>query len=133
VCHVDDAPGNLLLSDLTWRLVPEVDVEPRYLAYSLSSPGTRRTLMAVASGTSGSMKKLNQQKVRLVEVPFPDRELQVAAADRLDAAKKTVMALRRHLESGKGTRRALIASLLSGEQQIASDYDRYLSGLKETG
>ena len=128
-CHVDETPGSLLLSDLIWRLEPAVSVEPRYLAYALVAPAARQALTAVATGTSGSMKKINHEKLRRLEIPLPEKAAQAEAADRLDAAKLTVTALTRYRESAQQVRQALVTSLLSAEQQIDAEYDRFLPSL----
>ena len=55
----NDIPG-MFLPDLLWLLDPAKDVSARWLAYFIGSPGFRPAMLAVATGTSGSMKKLSQ-------------------------------------------------------------------------
>jgi type I restriction enzyme S subunit len=52
----EDAP-RLFLPDLLWAISVRTNINPRWLGYALGDPAFRPKLLAVASGTSGSMKK----------------------------------------------------------------------------
>ncbi|MGH7069329.1 MAG: restriction endonuclease subunit S [Acetobacteraceae bacterium] len=66
----EDIPG-MFLPDLLWQLTVTVVNSARWLAFVLSDPGFRPTMLTVPTGTSGSMKKLSQQAFLSLPVAIP--------------------------------------------------------------
>ena len=68
---------NLLLSDKTLRLVPDLGfVCPEFLLYALRTPWVRRVYEEQATGTSDSMRNLSQRKIRSAPIALPPLEEQ---------------------------------------------------------
>ena len=65
VAYVDKTPPNLLLPDKLWRFVwrQPVMVEPLFVWALFQTPAIRREIGRRATGTSGSMKNISQEKV----------------------------------------------------------------------
>lgn len=68
--------------DLMMKLVPNTKTSGQFLEVLLGSPAVRRQIQAVASGTSGSMVKINAEKVRrlIVAVPSLDEQQRILVA-----------------------------------------------------
>ena len=97
---VRDVPANLLLPDTLWRFVwrKPMRVDPLFVQALFRSPAVRQTIGQRASGTSGSMKNISQDKVLEMETMLPPIEVQqrfgerVAAIDKLKAAHRASLA-----------------------------------------
>ena len=68
--NVDCTPQNLLLPDKLWRFVwrEPAMVEPLFVWALFQTPTLRREIGRRATGTSGSMKNISQEKVRAVRL-----------------------------------------------------------------
>lgn len=75
--------------DLMMRLTPTAATSPEFLEIVLRSPASRAQLQAAASGTSGSMVKINSTVVRDLVVPMPP----VAEQRRIVEANEMLAAL----------------------------------------
>jgi type I restriction enzyme S subunit len=76
-CIVDCDRPQLFLPDKLWRLTPNVDrATPEYLRYLLANARFRRTLTRRATGTSGSMLNVSQEKLLELVLPLPSLDLQ---------------------------------------------------------
>ena len=69
---VEDAPGNLYLSDKVLRLVLPDDIKPWLLNF-LRSPIGRARIEAASTGNQLSMRNISQETIRSLMVPLPDR------------------------------------------------------------
>jgi type I restriction enzyme S subunit len=98
--YVNCTPPNLLLSDKLWRFVwhelPRA--EPLFVNYLFRQPRFRAEIGRRASGTSGSMKNISQNKVLSINVGFPPLELQrifvsrIRVIDELKAVHQAALA-----------------------------------------
>ena len=115
---VDVDPGRLILSDKSLRLVPEVDVDARWLQLALAAPGTRSQISALATGVKDSMRNISQQKLKSIRLPRPslaDQLRVVAAADQQLAGLSNLWAeLQRCVQRSLVLRRAVLQSAFSG-------------------
>jgi len=97
--YVSCTPPNLLLSDKLWRFVwHEIPrAEPLFVNYLFRQPRFRAEIGRRASGTSGSMKNISQNKVLSISVGFPPLEFQrtfanlVTIIDELKTAHRTAL------------------------------------------
>ncbi len=94
VCLVEEDCDNVFLPDKLWRITPRTErLTNEYLRFSLAHPSIRSRIAAMASGSSGSMLNVSQEKVRSIRIPFADPTLQRKFAHlvwkSLDARKKT--------------------------------------------
>lgn len=83
---VVDAPQNLLLPDKLWRFVwhenPRATVH--FVNFLFRQPKFRAEIGRRASGSSGSMKNISQEKVLSIEVALPPFALQQDFAERIE-------------------------------------------------
>ena len=109
VAYVDSTPQNLLLPDKLWRFVwrQPAMVEPLFVWALFQTPTLRREIGRRATGTSGSMKNISQEKVFGISTICPPIALQKEFANRLAAVKRV---RRGYLASNKEVD-ALFASL----------------------
>lgn len=105
----DAVASNLVLPDKLWRFVwkDSKSVEPRFVWQLFQEPSVRRQIAARATGTSGSMKNISQEKLMDVAVGFPDVNEQRAFARRAFA----IDALRARLVRSEQSMNELFASL----------------------
>ena len=100
VALVPKCAGNFPLPDNLWRFVWRDDskVEPRYVWALFQTPAVRREIARRATGTSGSMKNISQEKLFRIEVPLPAIDVQrefssrVAGVEKLKAAQHASLA-----------------------------------------
>ncbi len=90
--YVKHTPPNLLLSDKLWRFIwYEIPrVEPIFVNFLFRQPRFRSEIGRRASGTSGSMKNISQDKVLSIWVGFPPLELQRKFSHRVSCIEQTM-------------------------------------------
>ncbi|MGB9120082.1 MAG: restriction endonuclease subunit S [Candidatus Angelobacter sp.] len=90
VAYVHHAPKNLLLPDKLWRFVwrqPDC-IEPRFFWFLFQTPALRREIGRRATGTSGSMKNISQEKLMNISTIFPPISIQRDFVRKLSAIEK---------------------------------------------
>jgi type I restriction enzyme S subunit len=76
-CVVENDEPLIVLPDKLWRMTPRADIaEAVYLRFLLSHPSFRQGITRQATGTSGSMLNVSQEKVRGARAPVPPLEIQ---------------------------------------------------------
>ncbi len=82
--YVHATPPGLLLPDKLWRFVwrQPRSVEPLYIWKALQGPKARRDIGDLATGSSGSMKNISQEKFLRLQLPVPALELQRVFVER---------------------------------------------------
>ena len=90
VAYVERTPSNILLPDKLWRFVwrSPAQVEPFFVWALFQTPTLRREIGRRASGTSGSMKNISQEKVFGIRTIVPPLALQRGFAGRVAAVEK---------------------------------------------
>ncbi len=88
--YVSTTPENLALPDKIWRFVwhSVPRAHPLYVCQLFRQPKFRQEISNRATGTSGSMKNISQDKVMTIRVGNPDYELQLEFAKRVSAITK---------------------------------------------
>lgn len=83
--YVEETPDNLLLPDKLWRFVWHAPSKaaPLYVMHLFRQPKFRQEIGQRASGTSGSMKNISQEKVLSIQVGNPPLPLQQTFATRI--------------------------------------------------
>lgn len=106
---VEQTPDNLLLPDKLWRFVwhKPSRTAPLYVRHLFRQPKFRHEIGQRASGTSGSMKNISQDKVLSIEVGHPPLPLQQTFATRVQA----IEALKAQHRAALAEADALFASL----------------------
>lgn len=100
--YVEATPDNLLLPDKLWRFVWHAPSQaaPLYVMHLFRQPKFRQEIGQRASGTSGSMKNISQEKVLSIQVGNPPLPLQQTFATRIAS-----------IEALKATHRRALAAL----------------------
>lgn len=83
---VAEAPHErLIYPDLLIKLeiIPGLII-PRFLAYALRTPESRRQIKERALGTSQSMVKISGQRLKEIEIPVPPLTIQAELVDKFD-------------------------------------------------
>lgn len=90
VAYVDSTPPNLLLPDKLWRFVwrDPSSIEPLFIWALFQTPHLRREIGRRATGTSGSMKNISQEKVFGIRTILPDVSSQREFARRIRLVEK---------------------------------------------
>ena len=114
--YVESTPDNLLLPDKLWRFVWHAPSQaaPLYVMHLFRQPKFRQEIGQRASGTSGSMKNISQEKVLSIQVGNPPLPLQQTFATRIAA-----------IEALKATHRRALAAL---DELFASLQQRAFTG-----
>ena len=83
--YVANAPQNLLLPDKLWRFVWHASqrAAPHFVHHLFRQQKFRAEIGRRASGSSGSMKNISQEKVLSIEVALPPLALQQAFSERI--------------------------------------------------
>lgn len=104
--------------DLMMRLTPAATTSPDFLEIVLRSPTARAQLQAMASGTSGSMVKINATIVRDVLIPMPplgEQQRIVEASEKLSSRARTECRVAQKLQALK---HGVLDDLLSGRVRV---------------
>jgi type I restriction enzyme S subunit len=87
---VHSTPANVFLPDKLWRFVwhDEPKADSHFVRYLFQQPKFRKEISRRASGTSGSMKNISQDKVLTIKTGLPPLDLQREFARRVTAVEK---------------------------------------------
>ena len=107
--YVSDTPDDLLLPDKLWRFVwhGEPLATPQFVNYLFRQPKFRAEIGRRASGSSGSMKNISQEKVMSIEVALPPLSMQQEFSHRIE---KLILLKKAHSSAAEASD-ALFASL----------------------
>lgn len=96
---VHSTPPNLFLPDKLWRFVwhDEPKADSHFVRFLFQQPKFRREISQRASGTSGSMKNISQDKVLTIQTGLPPIDLQREFARRITVVEKLKAAQRSSL------------------------------------
>jgi type I restriction enzyme S subunit len=112
-------PQDLVASDLTIRLLPNADVNPRFLPGCFSYLYTSGYWRNRAGGASGSMKRITRTQLFEERIPVPTREEQDALAGQLftqvTAAKRLASGIADESKALSQIPAALLRRAFSGE------------------
>ena len=97
--YVSATPPNLLLPDKLWRFVwhKAAKADPHFVRFLFQQPKFRQEISQRASGTSGSMKNISQDKVLTIRTGLPPLPLQREFARRVTAVESLKTAQRASL------------------------------------
>lgn len=99
----DIADDNYVYPDLMIRVrADETVVLSGYLVAALQSPDARAFLKNNASGSAGSMPKINQAAVESIPVPLPPLDIQRQIVDEIQAERALVDSTRKLIEIFEG-------------------------------
>jgi type I restriction enzyme S subunit len=111
--YVADDREDLVLPDRIWQLRPTASSDGRWLHFVLSSPSMRARLSELASGTSGSMKNLSQEKLLTLELLAPPLAQQRKIAAILSSMDDAIEATQAVIDQLGVVKKAMMAELLT--------------------
>lgn len=112
--YVDRDWPDLVLPDRLWQLRPKRDcVDARWLFHFLSAPESRSRLSELASGTSGSMKNLSQEKFFTLSLGLPPLGEQRKIAAILSSVDDAIEATQVVIDQLQVVKKAMMAELLT--------------------
>jgi type I restriction enzyme S subunit len=91
--------GEFIYPDLIMRITPKPEVDSRFLHLALSCTKARSFMRQRASGTSGTMPKINQATVKSIPVRLPPLEQQLRVVAVVDKLMDLCMDLERAIEA----------------------------------
>jgi len=111
---------NLFIPDRLWmtRFREESHVSAKWLAYTLSTPATRRLLKSIATGTSGSMKNISKVALLALELAFPDPAEQNAIAEVVEDMDAEIVALESERAKAYQCKQGMMQELLTGRVRL---------------
>jgi len=118
-----DVGSPCIYPDLMMRLCPNGRTSSSFLEALLLSPHMRRQVTGAASGTSGSMQKLNSRTVRHLAFALPPKEEQERILRAVEAPKVLLDNARKELLKLCWVKLGIMNDLLSGLVPIARTGD----------
>ncbi|MFM0244114.1 restriction endonuclease subunit S [Paraburkholderia sediminicola] len=104
------ALGEFIYPDLIMRITPKSGVDSRFLHLALSCSRARAHMRERASGTSGTMPKINQATVRSVPIRLPSFEQQQRIVAMVDSLLTVCTAVEQAIEDRTRHGLALLAA-----------------------
>ena len=92
------------------RVSSELDTD--YLYFAMSSEPGRNFLRERASGTSGTMPKINQKTLKSLPIPIPPIQEQHRIVVKINQLMKMCNALEEKIDAAANQRTALLSSLM---------------------
>lgn len=112
-------PFNLILSDKTFRLLPNRRMHAEYLYWWLNSRSYREQIAATVSGADGLANNLPMSTLRGFVMPLPTLSEQAEIVRHLNAvaasAGQAIQAARRAIDLARERRAALISAAVTGK------------------
>lgn len=117
----DGDDGAFVYPDLMIRVHPNPDVAvSEYVLAVLQAPAARTFVTSHASGSAGSMPKINQETVQSIPIPLPPLAIQRQIVAELEAERKLVEANRELIVRMEAKIKAKLAEVW-GESSAAAD------------
>jgi type I restriction enzyme, S subunit len=107
--------------DLMMRLAPSSEIGNEYLAIILNTAGVRRQIMNLASGTSGSMVKINRSIVQSLRIPVPSLAEQQRIVTLINQSRDVLKLEAARLEGLRNLKAGLVDDLLTGRVRVATE------------
>jgi type I restriction enzyme, S subunit len=99
--------------DLMMKLRISAEIDTNFIYLVMSSEPCRNFLRSRASGTSGTMPKINQTTLKSLPIPLPPLAEQRRIVDKIDRLMGMCDRLEESIESGKGKQTDLLNALMS--------------------
>lgn len=104
--------------DLMMRLTPSNQTSSAFLELTLGNGGARRQIQAAATGTSGSMLKINGDNVKRLKIIMPPRDEQERLLVSKSSYDARIAGERRFLDKLGLLKRGLMDDLLTGRVRV---------------
>lgn len=119
VAFVSETISNRFLPDLIWLLKPNTEkVDARWLMLYLLSTQGRKSIQRIATGTSGSMKKISIGEFKKIKVPCFSLCYQRAIASVVSSINNVSLAAKRSESLLAKRKSVLMQEMLSGQRRF---------------
>jgi len=108
----DGLPREFIYPDLIMKIRVSAQMMPEYVVCCLQSPSVRRYFQDNATGTSGSMPKINQAVVKGTPIPFVTRKAQKATIEAVRVLMDLCDQLDEQVREGERLNASLMNSLI---------------------
>jgi type I restriction enzyme, S subunit len=106
-------PNCFIYPDLMMKLRISAEIDTNFIYLVMSSEPCRNFLRSRASGTSGTMPKINQTTLKSLPIPLPPLAEQRRIVEKIDRLMGMCDRLEGSIESGKGKQTDLLNALIS--------------------
>jgi type I restriction enzyme, S subunit len=106
-------PNCFIYPDLMMKLRVSSEIDTNFIYLVMSSEPCRNFLRSRASGTSGTMPKINQTTLKSLPIPLPPLAEQGRIVEKIDRLMGMCDRLEESIESGKGKQTDLLNALMS--------------------
>jgi type I restriction enzyme S subunit len=118
VALVDIEPGQLMLSDKIYRLVPAAGLSSEFLTIALSSAATQRDLDSFKTGLAESQTNISQAIVRRLSLPIPQKNERDMICERISVVTDQIRITGVHHEKLQKLKQGLMHDLLTGRVRV---------------
>ncbi|MDA2098740.1 restriction endonuclease subunit S [Bacillus luti] len=118
VSFVEETRDKLILSDKLYRLTPKKHLNPRYLAWALSSDATQRHLSTMKTGMAESQTNISQEIVKNLFIKVMGIEEQDRMIKLLRLTEECIKGMSTELAKLKKVKEGLMQDLLTGEVRV---------------
>ena len=118
VTCVDVDPGNLMLSDKLYRIVPNIEFCPRFLCLALSSAASQRVLDTYKTGLADSQTNISQEIVRKLRICLPQKEERQMFSRRMDSLQTGLGITLEQCSKLRQLKLGLMQDLLTGRVRV---------------
>ncbi len=105
-------PNCYIYPDLMMKLRVSSELDTDYLYFAMSSEPARNFLRERASGTSGTMPKINQKTLKSLPIPIPPIQEQHRIVVKINQLMKMCNALEEKIDAAANQQTALLSSLM---------------------
>lgn len=115
---IDSPKDRVIYPDLLIKLEVDPDIiTPRFLAYALRTPESRRQIKEKAFGTSQSMVKISGGRLKEVSIPVPPLDVQTNLINRYDELHDLASGLASELKSlnSRALKESILRKAFAGE------------------
>jgi type I restriction enzyme S subunit len=105
-------PNCYIYPDLMMKLRVSSEFDTDYLYFAMSSEPARNFLRERASGTSGTMPKINQKTLKSLPIPIPPIQEQHRIVVKINRLMKMCNALEEKIDAAANQQTALLSSLM---------------------
>jgi type I restriction enzyme, S subunit len=105
-------PSCYIYPDLMMKLRVSSELDTDYLYFAMSSEPARNFLRERASGTSGTMPKINQKTLKSLPIPIPPIQEQHRIVVKINQLMKMCNALEEKIDAAANQQTALLSSLM---------------------
>lgn len=105
-------PNCYIYPDLMMKLRVSSELDTDYLYFAMSSEPARNFLRERASGTSGTMPKINQKTLKSLPIPIPPIQEQHRIVVKINQLMKMCNALEEKIDAAANQQTALLRSLM---------------------